>query len=186
MYYKEYIKSDSWRTQREKAIKLSNGKCFLCNRKFNKGLSICVHHKNYKYPYGSKDELKNLVCLCEDCHSLFHKNYKYDNFHHVFLLYKKRKKKKISKKFKDNIVLYFNGVSGFPEIGKIFKNKSIFRHKYIEYGKLRDNRIKPTSIRLKINPRQLGCITWYYNREIFNTYKGRMNYGRILDKHLKA
>lgn len=68
--YREYIRSDYWKKQRDYNINFFSGKCALCNR-----IAKTSHHRTYKYK--DEKENKNIVALCFECHDLFHKNYTY-------------------------------------------------------------------------------------------------------------
>jgi hypothetical protein len=67
--YKEYLKSDHWQTQRKLALRNADYRCQVCNSG-NKQLD--VHHRTYER-LGSEIPA-DLIVLCNDCHTLFHKN----------------------------------------------------------------------------------------------------------------
>ena len=62
--YDRFLHSDEWQKQRRKIISRDNNACRICRSKER----LCVHHIGYS------DELmlddKNLVTLCEKCHSV--------------------------------------------------------------------------------------------------------------------
>jgi len=66
--YKDYIKSPQWKRKRAIAIRLSGGKCKFCNS--NKNLQ--VHHNNY-VTLGRENIERDLIVLCENCHTTEHK-----------------------------------------------------------------------------------------------------------------
>lgn len=70
--YYDYIQSEEW-TEKSRAEREKNPNCSLCNRK---GV-LHVHHRTYVRLGSEKDG--DLVVLCEDCHKMFHKYYKYDS-----------------------------------------------------------------------------------------------------------
>lgn len=70
--YDEYLKSEKWKTRAARERRF-NPNCSLCNRK---GL-LHVHHRTYVRLGNEKQG--DLVVLCDDCHSLFHRFYRYDS-----------------------------------------------------------------------------------------------------------
>lgn len=66
--YCMYLKSNKWKTIKERMFKKHNYLpcCFCCGSMKN----IQVHHKTYKNIYN--ENLNDLVCLCESCHSKIH------------------------------------------------------------------------------------------------------------------
>ena len=69
--YEDYLNSEQWKIRAAQERKL-NPNCSLCNRK---GL-LHVHHRTY-VRLGNERQ-GDLVVLCDDCHSLFHRFYRYD------------------------------------------------------------------------------------------------------------
>lgn len=196
MDYHAYLQSEDWRIQRLKAIKRASGRCVLCNRGFNEYLKCIVHHRTYQSPYGSLEELDNLVCLCEECHTTFHSFFSYSSKTKAFYLggdkrigrpvqghgdkvsIPKRKKKQSKtiisapmspKSFLREIDGYYSKGSkrGCPQIDKLFKAKRDFIQKYNKYNELVMSGVKPTARLMRIPSRQVGCLTWYYRRGIF-------------------
>ena len=60
--YKEYLKSNTWKTKRDKVIKRANNKCEICK----KNRAWQVHHKTYKRIF--KERLCDLLATCGTCH----------------------------------------------------------------------------------------------------------------------
>ena len=207
MDYNSYLQSEAWRIQRLKAIKKADNRCMLCNRKFDEHLKCVVHHRTYQYPYGSPEELENLVCLCEECHLTFHSFFSYSSRTKSFYLGgdkrigrpvegkgskvsmpKKPKKKKAQKmrdrvwvfptvlvpitqkEFLERIDKYYSKDTrkGYPRINKLFNAKRDFIQKYNKYHGLIVSGIKPDVHSMGMSSKQVGCITWYYRRRIFN------------------
>lgn len=67
MEYREYLQSVEWKTLRRVAKELAGHKCQLCDS--SRGLN--VHHRKYPDILGT-EPIKDLVVLCEKCHSMFH------------------------------------------------------------------------------------------------------------------
>ena len=65
--YQQYIDSEEWWRLRQKAMRKAKKTC-TCGRR-----ACQVHHK--KYPDNGQwwlDDIKNLVCLCGECHQNTH------------------------------------------------------------------------------------------------------------------
>ncbi|HEA68114.1 hypothetical protein LCGC14_2259220 [marine sediment metagenome] len=111
MKYSEYLKSDKWKTIRDKTIVISNGKCVLCGSRAN----ITVHHT--KYPKILGEETQDMLqCLCENCHNVECHNGSKSNSKVRVSRAEKRRKKKSRKRAK-----YAGPV-------KIFTEKEIAEH----------------------------------------------------------
>jgi len=72
MSYQDYLKSNHW-----KAVKnIMGSKCKICGSK----KSLNIHHKTYKHKNGElvfyNETPSDLICLCQDCHHLWHKYFK--------------------------------------------------------------------------------------------------------------
>jgi hypothetical protein len=61
--YREYLKSDLWKTIRKRVVRRDGGKCRVCEAK-----AQCVHHVRYKKSTLIGNGDKWLVSLCHDCH----------------------------------------------------------------------------------------------------------------------
>jgi len=72
--YEEYIKSDKWKTIAEETKRLAGYKCQVCN---SADKTLYAHHRTYARQ-GSELQ-SDLICLCEDCHKLFHDYKNKDN-----------------------------------------------------------------------------------------------------------
>jgi len=66
--YKEYLKSDYRKKLSSECKQEAGNKCKLCNS--TKRLN--VHHRSYDNLRNREKEIKDLIVLCEDCHSKFH------------------------------------------------------------------------------------------------------------------
>jgi hypothetical protein len=69
--YSEYIASAEWRAKAEAAKERCGQRCQTCNVHRSK-TTLDAHHRTYER---IGEELpEDLIVLCRDCHSLFHKN----------------------------------------------------------------------------------------------------------------
>lgn len=67
--YKEQLLDKRWRLFREFAIVARGGMCENCGSKKN----LVIHHPQYKNGYNAWDySVKDVVCLCDACHSKLH------------------------------------------------------------------------------------------------------------------
>ena len=77
MEYKNYLKTEHWRSIREERLKKDNFKCYLCDSK----IKLNVHHVTYRKKDKSSilfnESNGHLLTLCEDCHLLYHKIFGY-------------------------------------------------------------------------------------------------------------
>lgn len=64
--YKEYLNGDHWKDIRLKALDRAGNRCQLCCNTDN----LNVHHNTYKNI--GREDLKDLVVLCRECHAKFH------------------------------------------------------------------------------------------------------------------
>lgn len=97
--YNDYLHSYEWRTKRKLALEFYGRNCCLCSSTH----SIQVHHRNYKNLF--KENMEDLILLCESCHRNFHKQKVMNN----------GKKSKYMKDphYDTNTVTYFPGRSKF-------------------------------------------------------------------------
>lgn len=71
MEYKEYLQTDHWKKLAEETKRLAGYRCQVCNSQDN----LNTHHRTYER---KGDELQtDLVCLCKECHELFHRKVEY-------------------------------------------------------------------------------------------------------------
>ena len=79
LLYKDYLKTDLWKENKEKAIKRDDYKCTRCGSTKN----LEFHHINPKekditlsrsiYSWErTKNELKKCICVCANCHREIH------------------------------------------------------------------------------------------------------------------
>ena len=68
--YSEYLKTEHWRKKRQRALTEARNLCRICN----KGGELHTHHRTYDNLGHENDE--DLIVLCADCHSLFHRERK--------------------------------------------------------------------------------------------------------------
>lgn len=67
--YDIFLRSSYWRCIRKIKLEQAGGKCQICGSKTN----LNVHHNTYAHHYKEHKHLEDLVVLCSDCHSTFHK-----------------------------------------------------------------------------------------------------------------
>jgi len=67
MSYRDYLQTDEWKARRAQHLKSAGYRCQVCNAK---GL-IDIHHRTYERR--GDENYKDLIALCRNCHSLFHK-----------------------------------------------------------------------------------------------------------------
>lgn len=73
MDYSDFLQTPYWKAIAESVRKYHNYTCQICNG--TEGLS--VHHKTYDHHGDELHHMKDLVCLCKDCHEKFHEVGKY-------------------------------------------------------------------------------------------------------------
>lgn len=67
MPYREYLNTPEWQDRRKRHLKSVGYKCQVCNS----GGIIDIHHRTYDRR--GNEGYRDLIALCRDCHSLFHK-----------------------------------------------------------------------------------------------------------------
>ena len=76
--YNEYIKRHPrWQKVRQARFKFDEGRCVIC-RKDLTGETYQTHHLSYQRL--GRERLRDVITLCEDCHSAFHKNWSKNPF----------------------------------------------------------------------------------------------------------
>jgi len=65
--HRVYLQSDGWRALRAEALERDGYRCRLCHSKTR----IEVHHRRYPWR-GEADHVRNLTCLCDFCHGIYH------------------------------------------------------------------------------------------------------------------
>lgn len=68
MPYQEFLQTPYWKGVAKLVRARAKYKCELCG----KGGLLNVHHKTYENHGDEIHHLKDLICLCEDCHQKFH------------------------------------------------------------------------------------------------------------------
>ena len=68
MDYHEFLMTPYWKAIADSVKRYHNHKCQLCGG--TEGLS--VHHASYENHGDELHHLKDLICLCKDCHEKFH------------------------------------------------------------------------------------------------------------------
>ncbi len=68
--YEEYIQSQEWKSRAEAAKARAGYRCMVCNA--NKELQ--VHHRTYARL--GNEYCRDLIVLCDGCHTLFHEHRK--------------------------------------------------------------------------------------------------------------
>jgi 5-methylcytosine-specific restriction endonuclease McrA len=75
-FYKEYIRSDTWRHKCEQRLKIADYKCEMCGRlqRNCKDGRLQIHHITYRN-LGDEDVANDIIALCGSCHIKIHKYY---------------------------------------------------------------------------------------------------------------
>jgi hypothetical protein len=69
MSYSDYLETPYWR-QVSAAVKERAGfRCQICNSPHD----LRAHHRDYRHRGRELEHLDDLTCLCNNCHSLFHR-----------------------------------------------------------------------------------------------------------------
>lgn len=68
--YNKYLKSPEWKKKRELVFDTYGRTCSMCGSIHN----LEIHHKHYKNLF--KEKIKDLMVLCEPCHSKIHRDIK--------------------------------------------------------------------------------------------------------------
>jgi hypothetical protein len=71
MPYREYLQTPEWQARRRQHLESVGYRCQICNAS---GLTLDVHHRTYERR--GQEYYKDLITLCRDCHSIFHKSHK--------------------------------------------------------------------------------------------------------------
>ena len=74
-YYDKYLQSPSWMKKRDQRKKIDNSKC-VCGRG-ESDMKLHVHHQTYERV--GKEDLSDLVTLCEQCHEKCHSQVDYQH-----------------------------------------------------------------------------------------------------------
>jgi|SRR6478752_6025436 len=64
--YDRYIKSSEWLQKSKALIKSRGSECEVC------ASTTSLHSHHYNYRFLGKERSKDLFCLCEKCHDLYH------------------------------------------------------------------------------------------------------------------
>ena len=66
MGYKEYLKTEDWKFAKNSVLVFWDHRCMICNST----KKLQVHHRTYERV--GREQMNDLVPLCESCHTLFH------------------------------------------------------------------------------------------------------------------
>lgn len=69
MNYKDFLQTDYWKMVSEQARINAHYKCQVCGCNDK---TLHVHHNTYEHHGEEHKHMEDLVCLCEDCHYLYH------------------------------------------------------------------------------------------------------------------
>lgn len=72
--YDEYLKTEYWKNLSETIKREADYRCQICNSEEN----LNVHHRSYEHKGFLELEKKDLICICEKCHSIYHINQNYN------------------------------------------------------------------------------------------------------------
>lgn len=67
--YKDYLNSEAWKIKKLRCCALAENKCEICES----GEKLTAHHYNY-FRLGEEED-RDLFCLCNVCHWLYHKKF---------------------------------------------------------------------------------------------------------------
>ena len=70
--YATYLESEAWRAKASEAMSRAQWACQVCCLHSSKA-SLEVHHRSYR-KLGKPGEMADLICLCADCHGLYHEH----------------------------------------------------------------------------------------------------------------
>lgn len=73
MSYSDYLQTDYWKKVRKYVIERDGCKCKLCGKGEEDGTILHVHHRTYEHRGDEMNFPEDLVTLCKDCHSVYHK-----------------------------------------------------------------------------------------------------------------
>lgn len=68
--YQQYLQSPEWKRLADEAKERAGWRCQPCNREGDRS-TLHAHHRCYDRK-GKPGELLDVICLCEECHTLFH------------------------------------------------------------------------------------------------------------------
>lgn len=71
--YNEYLQTNHWDDMRKRAMHKANYRCMTCNAEGE----LHTHHRTYEN-LGREDDA-DLICLCKECHELFHSRMRADH-----------------------------------------------------------------------------------------------------------
>lgn len=69
MAYQDYLKTPEWYRRRAVVLKFAGNRCQVCN---SEKQPLHIHHRSYQHR--GTEPISDLICLCDECHSLFHRN----------------------------------------------------------------------------------------------------------------
>lgn len=69
MKYSDFLKTNFWQKVAKRVRKRAKFKCQVCGCSDK---TLHVHHNSYEHHGEENKHLEDLVCLCEDCHRLYH------------------------------------------------------------------------------------------------------------------
>ena len=73
--YRKYLQTDTWKTIRAQRLAIDNNECVLCGNNAEH-----VHHRRYPKVWGT-ETIKDLVCLCGECHKRHHGKEEISNYY---------------------------------------------------------------------------------------------------------
>lgn len=69
MPYRDYLQTPEWKRKAADHRKRGGYRCQVCNSNQDR---LNIHHRTYERL--GREQVSDLVCLCENCHHLFHQN----------------------------------------------------------------------------------------------------------------
>jgi hypothetical protein len=77
--YSKYLQSEHWLRLAKETKRIAGNRCQVCNSPDE----LCAHHRTYERR--GHELQSDLICLCRDCHEMFHEKGKYEKtFHERF------------------------------------------------------------------------------------------------------
>ncbi|MFA5014813.1 MAG: HNH endonuclease signature motif containing protein [Actinomycetota bacterium] len=103
--YEEYLKSDIWKTNRDRFLNtIENKCCVVCLST----IKINVHHRTYKNL--GDEKINDLVILCQSCHRKFHAKKIKKKKNNIHLL-KTKSDRKLNKKINRTLQSFCSSVA---------------------------------------------------------------------------
>lgn len=70
--YTAFLESEEWKQMRQKRLAIDNYQCQCCGTHGSTDNHLQVHHLRYDRAGGNEDIFRDLVTVCDRCHTLIH------------------------------------------------------------------------------------------------------------------